>query len=247
MVQLQDSISKHQHHLALSNMFSNKTFEAHHAQILSCSNLGVDVWFIIWVISPTFRLSSLVFCTTFYTQLRLFYPSITNIPQCVCTHPIDPIGIHLSHGVHGNKHTKTHDVIRDTFATIAQNVGFHVGREQLHVLLSTTFNSFCWQFNIVLTRDDICTLVDIVIPNPTWANLFPWSCAIPGFATFDAIQTKEKSYRNRHPIHQFLPLAIEVFGYYTNIPMCFYMGCQCHLELEGDIRLSSFNLGHFFS
>jgi hypothetical protein len=75
-------------------------------------------------------------------QLGLFYPSIANIPQCVCTHPINLMGIHLLHCVHGNEHIKTHDVIRDTFATIAQDVGFHVGQEQLHALLSTTFNSF---------------------------------------------------------------------------------------------------------
>jgi hypothetical protein len=36
MVQLQDSILKHLHHHTLSNMLSDKTFEAHCAQILSC-------------------------------------------------------------------------------------------------------------------------------------------------------------------------------------------------------------------
>ncbi len=32
------------------------------------------------------------------------------------------------------------------------------------------------------------------------------------FFAFDAIQVKERSYRNRHPTNQFLPLACEVFG-----------------------------------
>jgi hypothetical protein len=36
----------------------------------------------------------------------------------------------------------THDAILDTFVTIVmQDVGFHVGLEQLHALPSTTFNS----------------------------------------------------------------------------------------------------------
>jgi hypothetical protein len=42
----------------------------------------------------------------------------------------------------GNEHIRTHDAIRDTFAAIAQDADFHVGQEQLHALLSTTFNSF---------------------------------------------------------------------------------------------------------
>jgi hypothetical protein len=52
------------------------------------------------------------------------------------------MGIHLSHYAHGNEHTKTHDAIHDTFATIVRDVGFHKGQKQLHALRSTTFNSF---------------------------------------------------------------------------------------------------------
>jgi hypothetical protein len=51
------------------------------------------------------------------------------------------MGIDLLHCAHGNERTRTHDVIHDTFVTIVQNVGFHMGREQLHVLPSTTFKS----------------------------------------------------------------------------------------------------------
>jgi hypothetical protein len=119
--------------------------------------------------------------------------------------------IHLLHCVHGNVHTKTHDAIRDTFAAIAWDVDFHVRQEQLHALSLTTFNSFCQQINIVLTKDGIRTLIDIVITNPTRTNLFPWSCATQGFVTFDTAQAKKKSYHYQHPIDQFLPLSIEVF------------------------------------
>jgi hypothetical protein len=89
----------------------------------------------------------------------------------MCAHPIDPMGIHLLHCVHGNKHIWTHDVIRKAFVTITQNASFQMGQEQPHVLLSTTFNSFHWQINIVLTKDDIRTLTNIVIANPTWMDL----------------------------------------------------------------------------
>jgi hypothetical protein len=46
------------------------------------------------------------------------------------------MGIHLIHYADDNKHTKTHDVVRDTFATIVHDVNFHVGQKQLHVFFS---------------------------------------------------------------------------------------------------------------
>jgi hypothetical protein len=37
------------------------------------------------------------------------------------------MGIHLLHYAHGNERIKTHDVIHNIFATIVQDVGFHMG------------------------------------------------------------------------------------------------------------------------
>jgi hypothetical protein len=51
------------------------------------------------------------------------------------------MGIHLLHCTHDNEHTKTHDVVRDTFVAIAWDVDFHVGQEQLYALPSNMFNS----------------------------------------------------------------------------------------------------------
>jgi hypothetical protein len=72
-------------------------------------------------------------------------------------------------------------------------------------------SSFRW-INIVLTKDDIHTLTNVFITDPMWADLLPRLCAIQKFATFDAIQAKERNYCYQHPIDQFLPLAINVFG-----------------------------------
>ncbi len=65
----------------------------------------------------------------------------------------------------------------------------------------------------MLTKDDIQILVDIVIVNSTSADLFLRSCATQGFVAFGAAQAMKRSYCNRHPTDQFLPLAIEIFGY----------------------------------
>jgi hypothetical protein len=47
----------------------------------------------------------------------------------MCTHPIDFMDIHLLCCVHGNEHIGTHNVVRNIFVAIAQNVNFHVGQE----------------------------------------------------------------------------------------------------------------------
>jgi hypothetical protein len=43
----------------------------------------------------------------------------------------------------------------------------------------------------VFTKDGICTLVDVVIVNPTRTNLLPQSCAIQGFIAFNVAQVKK--------------------------------------------------------
>jgi hypothetical protein len=140
MVKLQDFISECLHHHTLSSMFSDRTFEAHYAQFLSCFGLGASARFILQLVFLAFWLSSLIFSIVFRMWLGLPHPSIASILWCVCTHPIDPMGIHFLHCAHGNKHIWSHDVICDTFVAIVQDVGFHVGRKQLHSLPSTTFN-----------------------------------------------------------------------------------------------------------
>jgi hypothetical protein len=84
----------------------------------------------------------------------------------------------------------THDAICDTFVAIVQDVGFHVGWIQLHAFLSTMFNSSCQQVDIVFTKDDISTLVDVVIIDPTWTYLLPRSCTFQRFVASNAAQAK---------------------------------------------------------
>jgi hypothetical protein len=67
--------------------------------------------------------------------------------------------IYLLRCVQSNKRIGTHDVVCDTF------IGFHVGRKQLHVFSLNTFNSSCRRVDIVLTKNGIRTLVNVVIAN----------------------------------------------------------------------------------
>jgi hypothetical protein len=67
----------------------------------------------------------------------------------------------------------------------------YVGQKQLHVFPSTTFNSYHRHVNILFTKDVIFTLVNIVIDDPTRANLLLQSCTTQGFTTsINATQAK---------------------------------------------------------
>jgi hypothetical protein len=174
-------------------MFSKWTFKTHCDQIWSCFSLVAGTWFIIQPIFPTFQLPSLFFCTTLHTWLGPPHPLIACILWCVCTHSIDLMGIHLLSCVHDNERSRIHDAIHDTFVAITWNDGFHLWWKQLHALPLTTFNSYCQWVDIVLIKDDICTLVDIIIIDPTWVDLHPWSYTIQRFNALDAVQAKKGS------------------------------------------------------
>jgi hypothetical protein len=113
-----------------------------------------------------------------------------------------------------------------------------------------TLNSSCWRIDIVLTKDGICTLTYVVITDPTWADLFPRSCATQGFVASDVTQAKEarakeRNYHNWHPSDQFLPSIIEIWLFIQTCRCVFTWLCQCHLEHERDKKPSSFYLGPF--
>jgi len=131
-------------------------------------------------------------------QLGLLDPSIAGIPQCMCTHPINPMGIHLLRCVHGNEHTGTHDAIRNTFVAVVWDVSFHIGQKQLHALPSTTFNSFYWWIDILLTKEGNCTLANIVITDPMQVDLLLQFYATQRFVASYAIQGKELSQPTPH-------------------------------------------------
>jgi hypothetical protein len=65
----------------------------------------------------------------FWTWLGLSNPSIVSFFWCVCTHPIDPMGIHFLRYVHGNEHMRIHDAIYDIFATITLMLAFMSDRQ----------------------------------------------------------------------------------------------------------------------
>jgi len=64
----------------------------------------------------------------------------------------------------------------------------------------------------VLTKDEICTLIDSVISDPMHVDLLLQSCTTQGFANSNATRTEENNYCDQHLTNQFFPFAIEIFG-----------------------------------
>ncbi len=130
----------------------------------------------------------------------------------MCTHPINPMGIHFLCCVHGNECIGTHDVVRNTFIAIVRDVGFHMGWKQLHALLSITFNSFLltsWHYVYQKWHSHLGQCYHC---QPNASEFISSICTTQGFDVFDATQAKERIYCDRHPTNQFILLTIEVFG-----------------------------------
>jgi hypothetical protein len=69
----------------------------------------------------------------------------------------------------------------------------------------------CWQVDIVLSVDDICTLTDVIIVDPIQTYLISWAILSHGVVV-TLMDHMKRLYYDRYPAHVFFPLAIEHFG-----------------------------------
>jgi len=112
-------MSKRLHHHTFFSMVFDGISKAHRPQILSCFGLWVGGWLVYNSTSlPNLLIIFSKFSIQFCTRFGLPCTSIACISQCVCTHPINLVGIHLLHCAHKNECIKTHDAICDTFVPI---------------------------------------------------------------------------------------------------------------------------------
>jgi hypothetical protein len=66
--------------------------------------------------------------------------------------------------------------------------------------------SFHWWVDIVLLVDGIRTLVDVIIVDPTQANLVSWAALFRGVAAIVVAHVKEGLYYNCYPTDMFFSL-----------------------------------------
>jgi hypothetical protein len=203
----------------------------------------------------------LIYSLTSFPNLSNIFLSFLHITSYVtwtissfnCMHPlmcvhksIHPMSIHLLRCAHGDEHTKTHDVICDTFVAIAWDVGFHMllplhfffnhiqllwlmnqhcAYQRWHSHLSQ--HCHCWPntsgfTSLILQNSRICCIRCNSSQGKELSQLTP-HCSIPPFSNWG-------------------------IWFLTQTCQCVFTHmCQCQLEFERDRRPSSFYLRHFSS
>ncbi len=92
----------------------------------------------------------------------------------MCVHTShQPYAYHVLRYTHDNEHMRTHNAIHNIFAAITQDVDFHMGGKQLYTLPLTMFNSSHQQIDIMFIKNEIRTLVNIIIVDLTHVDLRP--------------------------------------------------------------------------
>jgi hypothetical protein len=117
----------------LSSILFDRMLDVCWIYIISCSGLVLGAW-LIACLSYQFSVLLITFSMAFM-DLIWIVPSFSHRPplQCICTHPIDLLDIHLftlcpRQWVH--KYTWCHC---DVFVSIVKEASFYVTLEQLHV------------------------------------------------------------------------------------------------------------------
>jgi hypothetical protein len=165
----------------------------------------------------------LVYNSTNFPSLLIIFPNffhnilyitwqIVNIPRCVCTHPIDLMGIHLLCCVHNNEHKGTHDVIygrhfcrhyaRCWFSHATRTITY-TSFNHIELLLLTSWHCAYQKWHLHLSecchcRPNVTRFISLNLHN---LKIFHLQCN----------SSQGPCYYNRHLTNQFLPLAIEVF------------------------------------
>jgi hypothetical protein len=105
----------------------------------------------------------------------------------------------------------------------------------------TAFHSFGQWVDILLIKNEIRTLVDVVIVDLTQADLLCQSYVIWEYVDLEATQAKEGSYHDRHLINHFFFLSSWGVCMSKQISWCVLTWlCQCHVKLQKAKRPSSF-------
>ncbi len=104
-------------------------------------------------------------------------------------------------------HCRDHDMFWDTIATFVRKSGAHEQRKVSHL-----FPCHTWKWvDIVITKDDFKTMVDIVIVASICINLVECALMTIMYATIFVVQNKKWYYIKQVLKDDFIPLAIKTY------------------------------------
>ncbi len=178
------------------------------ARLHSCAGPTTGAWLLACLSTPSLCLSSTHFLTTLCICLNISHLIAPHLSQCQCCHTINDLGIHLLCCSCENDCTTTHDTLQNTIATIASKSGAHIQREVFHFFPHHTQR----RVNIIITKDNFRTLMDVVITISTHTNLVQHASTMIMHATIVIVQNKTQFYTERAPRDHFILLTIETYN-----------------------------------
>jgi hypothetical protein len=136
----------------------------------------------IYLIISSFYMVSNIFSLMLFIRLGVPHLTICGMGRCIYGWFIDSMKIHFFMVLQGRMHCNPQHH-SGFFASITKYVGFHVLHEQTHVFPLFSFYSLKQQVDIMFTTNGVHTLTNIIIINPTQANLISRVIFFCGVAT----------------------------------------------------------------
>ncbi len=152
-----------------------------------------------------------VFSITLCTRLGFPHPLVLKMSYCICSQPLDPMGIPLVQCVHGGERMASHGVVWNAFEVITRDEKFHVSWKHTHVLQCFALQSLHRRINIVLSIDGVRMLAYIIIIDPTSDDLVLRATFSYKVIVIVATQVKDALCHDRFLMDMFLPLVVEDF------------------------------------
>jgi hypothetical protein len=180
-------------------------FDVVQACLHFCVGLVARAWLLAHLITPSFYLSSAHCFITLHIRFNVPHLTILDISQSQCGHTIDDLGIHLLCCLCKSERIATHDTLRDTIEAIALECGIHIQREDSHLFPHHTQR----RVDIIIIKDNFCTLADVVIVNLTRTNLVSCVSTTTMHVAIVADQNNAQSYTEQAQGNDFIPLAIK--------------------------------------
>ncbi len=159
-------------------------------RLCSCASPTIGAWLLVYPNILSFHLSSTHFLITLRIHISIPHPMVAHLSWCQCGHTIDDLGIYLLHCPCKSKRITTHDMLRNTIATITLDSGTHVQKEVSHLFPHHTWR----RMDIVITVDDFWTWSDVVIANLTRTNLVQGASTTIAHVATIVVQDKARSY-----------------------------------------------------
>ncbi len=158
----------HLHNQKFATLLVDAPWNVTQAHFQSCASLIMNVWLLTRPITPTFCLSSIHILITLCTCLGLLYPIVAHFSHCQCGHTIDDLCIHLCLKCLCKNEHITPVIL---FKILSQLLLWRL--EHIYQIeVSHLFPYHIWrQVNILITKDNFWTLMDVVIAYHTHLNM----------------------------------------------------------------------------